>query len=160
MTLGLAVVATIVGVLAGGAATGGDPASWAAVEVPSGRTVPVLERGVVRHVVFFATWCPPCVAELPRLAELEARYGESGYELAVVAVSARQSLDRLAAFWESHNVPGKLLFDADGALERALTVDGVPTHLVFDADGVEVLRAGSVREGVREVVEQRVHEQD
>jgi len=53
-----------------------------------------------------------------------------------------------------------LLFDADGALERALTVDGLPTHLVFDADGVEVLRAGSVREGVREAVEQRVHEQD
>jgi len=154
VTLRLAVVATIVGVLAGGAATGGDPCRGPLWRCRSG--VPCrFSSAACPHVVFFATWCPPCVAELPRLTELEARYGESGYELAVVRRLRAPFLDRLAAFWESHNVSGRLLFDADGALERAPD-GGRPPYTL----GIRRRRGRSLASGLgtrrrREAVEQR-----
>ncbi len=39
------------------------------------------------HIVFFATWCPTCMEELPRLGEIEARWGTQGYRLVLVASS-------------------------------------------------------------------------
>lgn len=144
----------------GGVAGAADVAEWRATEVPSGREVAVVRPATVRHVVFFATWCPPCVAELPRLTELEARYSESGYELTIVALPTRHTPEQLARFWEANNVPGRLLFDADGSVQRAAGAEVVPTHLLLDADGREILRAGSVRDGVREAVDARVRDRD
>ena len=46
----------------------------------------------VLHLVFFATWCPPCVQELERLADLEERWGNRGYRLVLVAVRNRHTL--------------------------------------------------------------------
>lgn len=113
-----------------------DPASGAPFKIESG------PRAL--HVVFFATWCPPCVEELDDLAELEARWSDRGYRVMLVAVAGRQTRSKLIEFSKGRRLPGRLLFDADSVAERALKSDGVPTHLVFDSTGREVLRSPSL----------------
>jgi thiol-disulfide isomerase/thioredoxin len=98
------------------------------------------------HLVFLATWCPPCVDELESLADLVARWDDTGYELVLIAVPSRQSSERLQRWLRERELPGRLLFDADGRAQRAFGVVDVPTHVVLDADGAEILRAESARE--------------
>lgn len=116
------------------------------VDVATGTPV-VIEPGTkVLHVVVFATWCRPCEDEIPALAEWEARFGASGYRLLIVAVSRRQSRERLARFVSEARPPGRLYFDPSGSFERSLGVDGLPAHVLLDAQGRVRLAAGSLAE--------------
>ena len=117
-----------------------DPLSGEKVELQVG--APAL------HVVFFATWCPPCVEELQRLAEIQARWEERGYRLVLVAVKTRHTPERLVRFAADNRPPGELLFDSDGRAARALGGEQLPTHFLFDAAGKEVHRAASLDDGV------------
>ncbi len=96
------------------------------------------------HLVFFATWCPPCLDELPRLAELEARWTDRGYRLVLVAVPSRQSRDRLARFIEDRAPPGRLGFDSTGAVQQALGVEELPSHVLLAGDGTVLARASQL----------------
>jgi thiol-disulfide isomerase/thioredoxin len=121
-----------------------DPARGTTVEVGAGAGV--------THLVLFATWCPPCVAELERLRELEARYRDRGYDLVIVAVRTRQDTDRLARYVQDEAPPGRLLFDAAGQAEAALGGE-LPTHVLLDSAGREIARAGDLGPDVEAAVE-------
>ncbi len=97
------------------------------------------ERAV--HLVFFATWCPPCLEELPRLGDLEERWRDRGYRLVLIAVPTRQSRERVAQLVEHRRPPGRVVFDADGAVSAACEITDLPTHLVVDGSGRIVHRA-------------------
>jgi len=115
------------------------------VDVRSGASVALEPGPVALHVVFFATWCPPCLDELGALAELKSRHADRRYRLVLVAVRGRQELSRLRGFLESRpGVPGEWLFDADGQAEAHWRADGLPTHVVLDATGQEVARSGAL----------------
>ncbi len=135
--------------------------SWlpASLEDPSGGRPVQLEAGAAAlHVVLFATWCPPCLAELEELAELEARWSEQGYRLVLVAVATRHTPDKLARFAAQEKPPGRLLLDASGRVERALDGPGLPTHVLIDSSGREVLRAPALDAAVKQQVERLVRE--
>jgi thiol-disulfide isomerase/thioredoxin len=142
---------------AGGCSAGAQPGDGGfrlALEDPrNGSPVEVAPGSGALHVVLFATWCPPCEAELDRLGELEARWKDRGYELVLVAVPTRQTAERLAQYVAEKSPPGRLLFDARGAAEGALGSGELPTHVVFDAAGREVVRAGSLDHDVEAAVE-------
>ncbi len=106
----------------------------------------------VLHLVFFATWCPPCIDELPRLAELEARWGDRGYRLVLVAVPYRQSRDRLEQFMLNHRPPGTLGFDTTGAVQRTFGVQELPAHILVGPDGAVLARAGALGPEIRQRV--------
>lgn len=113
-----------------------DPRSGAEVRLePGARAL---------HLVFFATWCPPCLDELDRLSQLEARWSGRGYRLVLIAVPTRQSPARLAKFIDEREPPGQVLFDADGRAQAALRAEQLPVHIVLDAAGVELLRSGGL----------------
>jgi thiol-disulfide isomerase/thioredoxin len=102
----------------------------------------LLEPGApVLHVVFFATWCRPCMDEISRLTELDARWGDGGYRLVLVAVRTRQSAMRLRRLVAGGEVPGEVLFDSAGEAESVLGAELLPAHLLFDSRGNIVLRA-------------------
>jgi len=116
-----------------------------ALEDPSTGKAVVVEPGAeALHLVFFATWCPACVGELPRLGEIEERWSRKGYRLVLVGVRTRQSGDRLAGFVKAQRPPGRLLFDLAGEAEREWKAAKLPTHLVLDASGKEVARSSAL----------------
>ena len=125
-----------------------DPEKGTVVDVKGGARL--------THLVFFATWCPPCLAEMARLQELEASWGRQGYRLVLVAVQTRQTADRLRAFVEKDSPPGQVLLDADGAVQKAAAVADLPAHLLLAPDGTIVFRAGALADGVVPEVEKRL----
>ncbi len=109
-------------------------------EDPAGEETTIAEfKGKPVLVNLWATWCAPCVKELPTLEALEAR--QKG-KLAVIAVSQdmtdKGSVD---AFLEGKKFGRFAAYhDADMAMSSALGVQVLPTTILFDADGKEVWR--------------------
>jgi thiol-disulfide isomerase/thioredoxin len=92
-------------------------------------------RGVVLNL--WATWCVPCVEELPSLAALARQL--KGSPIVVLAVSA--DLGGAAAvqrFYAAHQITGlPVLLDPDGDILHALHARGIPTTYLVTPDGKE-----------------------
>jgi thiol-disulfide isomerase/thioredoxin len=89
-------------------------------------------RGKPLVLNFWATWCAPCVAELPQLDQLAA-----GGTVRVVAVSVdRGGATRVRPFLAAHAVPHlTVLLDSGSTAVHAAGVVGFPTTLILDAEG-------------------------
>lgn len=84
---------------------------------------------------FWATWCPPCVEELPSLEGLHRALGAEG--LAVVAVSVDDEPQELRRFVARQRLTLDVLRDpGTHAVARRYGVEAFPTTFVLDADGV------------------------
>jgi len=91
-------------------------------------------RGQVVVVNFWATWCAPCVAELPSLDRLQRALGGEG--LRVLAVSVDADGAALARFVREANLELPVLRDRDGHAAAAWGVDSFPATFVVDVEGV------------------------
>ncbi|RMH54193.1 MAG: TlpA family protein disulfide reductase, partial [Deinococcus-Thermus bacterium] len=100
---------------------------------------------------FWATWCPPCRAEMPLLAE----YQEKGYP--IVLLNVGESTSAVQAFM-GHNGLSVRVFLDPGGLQRAFGVSGLPTTLLLDAEGkVEARHLGPVNRAQLEALLRRLH---
>jgi cytochrome c biogenesis protein CcmG, thiol:disulfide interchange protein DsbE len=111
------------------------------------------------HVVFMATWCRPCLSEFPKLFDLEDRWKADGYRLFLVAVSTRQTVDRLKEFQAQEPLPGRLLFDADGSAAAAFGASNIPMHVLVDRRGEIVARSGIVDAEFKTAVERLIRQE-
>ena len=96
--------------------------------------------GQVWLLDFWATWCPPCRAEMPAIDRLAAAMADR--DVAVIAISTdRRSTDRVAAFFEEIEVKTlPVLHDKGGKLAREAAVLGLPVTLILDRQGREIAR--------------------
>jgi cytochrome c biogenesis protein CcmG/thiol:disulfide interchange protein DsbE len=78
---------------------------------------------------FWATWCPPCRAEMPLL---QAAHTDG--LLTVIGVNHRESVETVAAFKNTTGVTFPIVLD-DGNLSRAFGVSAYPTTIFMDATG-------------------------
>ena len=105
-----------------------------------GEALSSLDRFRGRAVVlnFWATWCPPCVAEMPTLDRLAGLFDPE--DLAVVTMAAdRAGEDKIRAFYERIGARNLGVYrDPQMHLARALRVFGLPTTLLIDHDGMVV----------------------
>ncbi len=92
-------------------------------------------RGKAVVLNFWATWCPPCLKELPSLDRLAA--GQGGDHLAVVAMAAdRASEERIRAFNREKGLAHLAIYrDPSMKLARAMGVFGLPTTFLIDHEG-------------------------
>lgn len=112
---------------------------------PNGAPARLVEfRGKPVLVNLWATWCGPCVKELPTLDRLAAREGDA---LQVVTVSqdsdgddgtARAKVDRFFAEKGYRNL--RPFVDAENAMMTELGIGTLPTSILYDAQGREVWR--------------------
>jgi peroxiredoxin len=93
-------------------------------------------RGRYVLLDFWATWCAPCVAELPRLQAANARYHARGLE--IVGVSLDESKEAVADFVKTRNVPWRQIHNASGGadLVEAFGVAAIPATFLIDPRGV------------------------
>ena len=92
-------------------------------------------RGKVVLLNFWATWCPPCKAEMPDLDALHRKYGAE-HDFLVLGVNDRENAVDVAAFARRERVSFPLLIDRDGGvIEKLFNVRYLPTSLIIDRDG-------------------------
>jgi thiol-disulfide isomerase/thioredoxin len=97
-------------------------------------------RGRIVVLNLWATWCTPCVAELPALARLQAALGE---KFAVVAVDL-ENLDAatVTEFLERHNAGSLGVYiDRERNMMRAYTAFALPLTAIIDPEGREIARS-------------------
>jgi cytochrome c biogenesis protein CcmG, thiol:disulfide interchange protein DsbE len=100
-----------------------------------GRRVDVgAERGRVRVIDFWATWCEPCREALPALDGLARDLGPRG--LSVYGVSIDEDREQIARFLAQHPVAFAVLWDKGAALAGRFDVTAMPATLVVDRAGI------------------------
>jgi len=97
------------------------------------------KRGKVILVNFWATWCPPCVVEMPALDALQARLGSDDFE--VVAISMDRRVEDAEAFYAERGLGHlALYFDPNMNLGFAAGARGLPLSVLYDRHGIEIGR--------------------
>ncbi len=95
-------------------------------------------RGMV--VNLWATWCAPCVAEMPSLQTLSKALAP--LDIAVLPLSSdRGGAETVQAWYQAHDITAlPVLLDPKGALARAFNARGIPTTVVINQNGQAVAR--------------------
>jgi len=118
----------------------GTPAPSTTFEDPTGAPASLADfRGRPVLVNLWATWCAPCVVEMPTLDALAAREGD---RLEVLTISQDlQGQDKVDAFFaERQFAMLEPYIDPEMALMTELRIDTLPTTILYDAEGKEVWR--------------------
>jgi thiol-disulfide isomerase/thioredoxin len=96
-----------------------------------------------RIVHFWATWCPPCVKELPGLLAFARDLRERGVE--VVAIAVEDDWKDIAAFFGG-NVPPEVIVETDGVAHKRFGVSTLPDTYLVDVTGKVVERYHGARD--------------
>jgi thiol-disulfide isomerase/thioredoxin len=91
----------------------------------------VLE-GRALWINFMATWCPPCIDELPMLERFQGQLEE---EMTVLVVDIGESEGTVMAFMDSLGIDLPVGLDTDGTAQRTWGAYALPVHYWIDADG-------------------------
>jgi thiol-disulfide isomerase/thioredoxin len=92
-------------------------------------------RGKVVMIVFWASWCSPCMAEVPHERELVKRFKDRPFVLLGVNVDEQKESARKAVM--KHDIAWRSFWDGkEGPITLAWNIDSYPTVYVLDAKGV------------------------
>jgi len=95
-------------------------------------------KGKVLLVDFWATWCGPCVAELPNVVAAYGKYHSKGFEVLGISLDQANARPKLEAFIKEHNMPWPQVYDGKyWQSENAVAygVRAIPFTLLIGKDG-------------------------
>lgn len=118
-----------------------DPAPAVAFSTITGQQMGLQQlRGKMVLVNFWATSCPGCVQEMPKIAETYKQYHAKGFEVVAVAMDYDPP-DHVLHFSNKNALPFPVVLDADGLIAKAFgDVQVTPTSYVIDQQGNIVQR--------------------
>ncbi len=101
-------------------------------------------RGEVVLVNIWATWCPPCVEEMPSMERLYQKIGGDGFEIMAISIDVEPGgfdLDGnpggdIQAFADSLGLTFPILHDPSGAIQQLYRTTGVPESFLIGTDGI------------------------
>jgi peroxiredoxin len=86
-------------------------------------------------LVFWASWCPSCKKEVPKINALYREFGPQGMAFIGINVGVNDSESRARKFAEQTEMEYPVYMDREGKLTRQYMVQGVPTLLIGDRHG-------------------------
>lgn len=103
-------------------------------------------RGKPVILNFWATWCPPCRAEMPAFERVWQRYNQG--DVVILAVNQRESPLTVERFEQNVvDVSFPILLDSQGEASRLFLVTGLPTTFFIDAEGrIQAVSMGGMDE--------------
>ena len=106
-------------------------------ELPDLDGQPVALSGLQGRAVmvnFWATWCGPCVYEMPLFQEIYEEWSARG--LVILAVNIGGSPAQVRGFMEDNGLSFTVLLDADGEVAERYRIRAIPTTIFIDKDGI------------------------
>ena len=103
-------------------------------------------RGKVVLLNFWATWCPPCIREMPSMERLHQQVDADDFK--VIAVNQMEDADEVFAFTGQLEIDPtfEILFDTTSSVSQDYAVRGLPTTYLIDKKGKIRYRAVGGRE--------------
>jgi peroxiredoxin len=83
---------------------------------------------------FWATWCGPCVHEMPYLQQVWDEWQARG--LVLLAINIMESSSAVQSFMQSQGLSFPVLLDGDGAIAAKYGIEGIPTTFFIDGEGI------------------------
>jgi thiol-disulfide isomerase/thioredoxin len=87
-------------------------------------------------IIFWASWCPTCKTEVPKINQLADKFRSRGMDFIAVNVGINDSVERAKAFVQQTEMSYPVLFDASGTIAQRYRLQGVPTIIIADKNGV------------------------
>lgn len=124
------------------AAAGTDASGWSgdasldfAVQLNTGEDFTLSEQtGKVVLLNFWATWCGPCVEEMPALQSLYDEYGDGG-DVRIVLINAGESAQTVHRFLSQNSYTVPCVYDTDSTVNMQYGVDAIPYTVILNKDG-------------------------
>jgi peroxiredoxin len=105
------------------------------LETLDGQTMTLSDlQAQVLVINFWASWCPPCRAEMPAIQQVYERYRDQG--LVVLAVNLQEKDAQVAAFTDRQGLTFPILMDRDGSIFDRYRVMALPSTFFVDRGGV------------------------
>ena len=91
--------------------------------------------GKVVLVNIWATWCRPCIDEMPSMEKLYQEFNQDDFEILAVSIDALGT-EVVEPFMQKYNLTFPALLDPEGTIKPIYQVTGVPESLIIDRRGV------------------------
>lgn len=110
-----------------------------------GKTVHLSDyKGKTVLINAWATWCPPCRAEMPDLENYYRQQKDNDF--VILAINAGDTLEQAQGFVRSNNLSFPVLLDPEVEILQALGITGFPTSILINPDGiVKYIHIGMLR---------------
>ena len=93
------------------------------------------QKGKVVFLNIWATWCPPCVDEMPSMEKLYQQLKGEDFEILAVSID-KQGAKAVLPFMKKHNLSFTALIDAKESLKYKYQTTGVPETFIIDRNGI------------------------
>ena len=101
----------------------------------SGNTIKLSDyRGKVVVLDFWATWCPPCKAEIPDFIKLYSKYKDDGFQMLGVSLD-QGGLKDVVPFIKDHGINYPIVLGTEEIVSAYGGIRGIPTTFVIDKKG-------------------------
>ena len=110
-------------------------------------------RGQVVLLDFWATWCPPCIAEMPNVKKTYEKYKDQKFQ--IIGISLDRSKEPLEAYIEKEGLAWLHYWDNIGKVSNLYKVQAIPSTFLIDGEGVirkANLRGHALEHAVAELV--------
>ena len=97
-------------------------------------------------LIFWASWCPNCKKEVPKINALVEKYRGRGMEFIGINVGYNDSEEKARRFMDKSGMAYPVIFDNKGAIPRQYGIQGVPTILIANIKGVIIFKNYGVPE--------------
>ena len=114
-------------------------------------------RGQVVLLDFWATWCPPCIAEMPNLKKTYEKYKAQKFQ--VIGISLDRSAEPLNAYIEKEKLGWLHYWDKSRKVSTMYKVGGIPSTFLIDGEGVirkTNLRGSALKTAVAQLVQENL----
>ena len=105
---------------------------------------------------FWATWCAPCIKEMPYLDQFEKKYKDKGFSVLAISVDNQKSLSQVRSFIKTKKFSFDIFLDPNMQIFKKLNGNLMPTNVLIDKSGKVVWRHYGYLPGDEKKMEEQI----